>query len=136
MSGRIAAIIAQALVMGTGVVIKAFVEAYQKVAANPEAAKAAADAARRTSVYAARKQMSLAEAKQVLNFEKTPATREELMERFEKYHSLNDHTKGGSRYLQAKVSNARAAIEEAMGLDSASQEHQQQQQTGGKKPSS
>ena len=120
MSGPIARFLAQALLIGGGVIIKAFAEAYQRVAANPEAARAAAEAAKKQGAKSGgvllRKQMAEREALMVLNFEKRPQSREELRERYRKYFEANDPKRGGSLYLQSKVYRANEAIERAMGL--------------------
>lgn len=111
MSGKIAQILAQAIVMGGGVAIKAFVQAYQRVAANPEAAKAAADAAKKSSTFT-RAQITTKEARQILNFEgveKIPPA--DLVARYEKYFAANDPAKGGSFYVQSKIHRAKEALE-------------------------
>lgn len=118
MSGRIAQILAQALILGGGVMIKAFVEAYQRVAANPEAAKAAAEQAKKTTSTFLRNEMSLKEAQDVLNFQRKPKTLQELNERYEKYFQANDPKNNGSFYVQSKIYRAREALEKAIGLDS------------------
>ena len=119
MAGPVARFLAQALIIGGGVVIKAFVEAYQRVAANPEAARAAAEAARKSSGGARtllKNQMQEREAMQVLNFEARPQSREELRQRYQRYFYANDPAKGGSLYLQSKIYRANEALERAMGL--------------------
>lgn len=116
MAGPIARFLAQALIVGGGVVVKAFVEAYQRVAANPEAAKAAAEAAKKQGGKTLlRNQMHEREALQVLNFGKRPASREELRERYRKYFEANDPKKGGSLYVQSKIYRANEALERAIG---------------------
>ena len=121
MAGPIARFLAQALLVGGGVVIKAFVEAYQRVAANPEAAKAAAEAARKTAGRTGgllRNQMREDEALRILNLDARPGTREELRKRYQHLYYANDPKKGGSLYLQSKVYRANEALERAMGLTS------------------
>jgi len=112
MSGRIAQILAQALIIGGGVMIKAFAEAYQKVAANPEAAKAAAEQARKSTSTFIRNEMSLEEAKNILSFPIKP-TRQQLNEKYDKLFNANDPRKGGSFYIQSKVYRAKEALEKA-----------------------
>jgi mitochondrial import inner membrane translocase subunit TIM16 len=118
MSGRIAQILAQALIMGGGVMIKAFVEAYQRVAANPEAAKAAADQAKKSTSAFIRKEMSLREAQDILAFPNKPKSLQELNERYEKYFTVNDPKKGGSFYIQSKIYRAKEALEKEMKSES------------------
>jgi import inner membrane translocase subunit TIM16 len=120
MAGPIARLLAQALLIGGGVVIKAFVEAYQRVAANPEAAKAAADQARKTITRPGWRVMEEKEALQVLNLAKRPQSQAELIERYQKYFEANDPKRGGSLYVQSKVYRAREAIDRVMGWDSTS----------------
>jgi import inner membrane translocase subunit TIM16 len=110
MSGPFARILAQALVVGFNVVSKAFVQAYQQAAANPNAAKEAANKAQ--SVV--RKHMATDEALKVLNLEELPRTSAELTERYLKYFNANDPKKGGSFYLQSKFFRAREAVEKEM----------------------
>jgi import inner membrane translocase subunit TIM16 len=110
MSGPFARILAQALVVGFNVVSKAFVQAYQQAAANPNAAKEAATKAQ--SVV--RKHMATDEALKVLNLEELPRTSAELTERYLKYFNANDPKKGGSFYLQSKFFRAREAVEKEM----------------------
>lgn len=121
MSGPIARFLAQALLIGGGVIVKAFAEAYQRVAANPEAARAAAEAAKKQGAKTGgllRRQMAEREALMVLNLERRPQSREELRDRYRKYFEANDPKRGGSLYLQSKVYRANEALERAMGLSS------------------
>ncbi|KAH9253618.1 hypothetical protein BASA81_008454 [Batrachochytrium salamandrivorans] len=108
MASKIAQILAQALVMGGGVAIKAFVQAYQRVAA----AKAAADAAKKSNTFV-RAAITTREARQILNFENAPIPipPTELQERYEKYFAANDPAKGGSFYVQSKIYRAKEALE-------------------------
>jgi len=95
--------------------IKAFVEAYQRVAANPEAAKAAAEQAKRSTTSFLKNEMSVREAQDILNFSnQKPRTLAELQERYEKYFNANDPKKGGSFYVQSKVFRAKEALEKSM----------------------
>jgi import inner membrane translocase subunit TIM16 len=114
MSGRIAQILAQALIMGGGVMIKAFVEAYQRVAANPEAAKAAAEQAKKSTSAFVRREMAVKEAQDILSFPNKPASLQELNERYDRYFSVNDPKKGGSFYLQSKIFRAKETLEKEM----------------------
>jgi hypothetical protein len=91
-------------------------QAYQRVAANPEAAKAAAEAAAKSGSLL-RKKMHEKEALQIMNFPDRPSAAE-LQQRFDTYFAANDPAKGGSYYMQSKVYRAREAIAHAMGLGS------------------
>mmetsp|Transcript_16463 Transcript_16463/g.29150 ORF Transcript_16463/g.29150 Transcript_16463/m.29150 type:complete len:130 (-) Transcript_16463:152-541(-) len=112
-AGPFARLLAQALVAGVNVFSRAFLQAYQQAAANPEAAKRAAQAAKAAG---GRKVMKLDEAIKVLNFDKMPATAEEVLQQYERYHKANDPAKGGSFYLQSKFFRAKEAIEADMKL--------------------
>jgi import inner membrane translocase subunit TIM16 len=132
MSGPFARILAQALVVGFNVVSKAFVQAYQQAAANPNAAK---EAASKTQSIV-RKHMATDEALKVLNLEELPRTSAELTERYLKYFNANDPKKGGSFYLQSKFFRAKEAVEKEMrangtdmgGVDEPGKQGQEHQQ--------
>jgi hypothetical protein len=102
MSGVFARAIAQGVIFGVGVLSKAFQQAYAKAqAGGAQAAKSATAGSR----------MPLDQARQILNFEKGElVTAERVLEQHTKYYATNDPDKGGSFYIQAKVSNAREAL--------------------------
>lgn len=110
MAGPFARILIQVVVAGARVMTNAFVQAYQQAAANPQGAKKAAEAASRKL----RKEMAHEEALKILNFDKNPATIEELVARFDKYFAANDPKKGGSFYLQSKFYRAREVVEKQL----------------------
>ncbi|GBG25289.1 Mitochondrial import inner membrane translocase subunit tim16 [Hondaea fermentalgiana] len=115
MSGPIVRLFVQVFVAGVGVVSRAFVQAYQQAAANPNAAKAAAANAKRSL----RKEMKLDEALKVLNFDSTPKNLPEVTERYEQYFNANDPKKGGSFYLQSKFHRAKEVVEKQLAEEAA-----------------
>uniref|UniRef100_A0A7S4C2I0 Mitochondrial import inner membrane translocase subunit TIM16 n=1 Tax=Chrysotila carterae TaxID=13221 RepID=A0A7S4C2I0_CHRCT len=99
----LARLFANLLVMGSGVVGRAFMEAYKQALAN---GGAAAQAAGKSSAKSAAAQ---AEARQILNVTQK-ATKEEILEAHEKLTKMNDPEKGGSAYLNAKVRDVTLAV--------------------------
>uniref|UniRef100_A0A7S4FBF3 Mitochondrial import inner membrane translocase subunit TIM16 n=1 Tax=Chrysotila carterae TaxID=13221 RepID=A0A7S4FBF3_CHRCT len=99
----LARLFANLLVMGSGVVGRAFMEAYKQALAN---GGAAAQAAGKSSAKSAAAQ---AEARQILNVTQK-ATKEEILEAHEKLTKMNDPEKGGSAYLNAKFLYARNVL--------------------------
>jgi len=114
-AGPLARLVAQVLVMGFNVFTRAFVQAYQQAAANPNGAKQAAANAQRTL----RKEMTKDEALKVLNFESMPKTADELKARYDRYYNANAPEKGGSFYLQSKFFRAREAVEKQLAEEAA-----------------
>ena len=102
--GAFTRLFANLIVMGTGVVGRAFMEAYKQALANGGAAanKAGKAAAGRASV-------AEAEARQILNL-KPKASDEEVKQAYDTLHAMNDPKKGGSEYIQAKITFARDAL--------------------------
>uniref|UniRef100_A0A7S0J983 Mitochondrial import inner membrane translocase subunit TIM16 n=1 Tax=Calcidiscus leptoporus TaxID=127549 RepID=A0A7S0J983_9EUKA len=98
--GGLARLLANVIVMGTGVVGRAFMEAYKQALAN--GGMAAASAGRTASKSAALEQ----EARLILNV-KQKASQDEIAEAHKKLASMNDVDKGGSDYLNAKLTFAR-----------------------------
>ena len=105
-------LIAQLLVVGGSYVARAFLQAYQQALAQSggaTSARNAANAARRTI----RGKMETMEAKQVLGLERNHALGlKDIMGKYNHLFKVNDPKKGGSLYLQAKVHEARKALEE------------------------
>ncbi|KAJ1984496.1 mitochondrial import inner membrane translocase subunit TIM16 [Dimargaris cristalligena] len=103
-------VLIQVILTGTQIVGRAFVEAYKQAAANSanrhaaNAAKSSADAATRQTG------MVLDEAYQILNVNKG-ATKEEILEHYDKLFKMNDSKKGGSFYLQSKIVRAKERLE-------------------------
>ncbi len=115
MAGPMGRIIAQVVITGFGIVTRAFVQAYQQAAANPQGAeKIAKEAANRAKAF--RSKMSEEEALKVLNFSQRPENFEEISSKAKAMMEANDPGKGGSFYIQSKVYRAQEAIELAMGV--------------------
>ncbi|XP_071550135.1 uncharacterized protein [Panulirus ornatus] len=97
--------IAQLLVAGVQVVGRAFVKALrQEIAASQAAAQRAGGGAAgaKHSATNQRLGMSLEEAKQILNVEELDS--EEIQKNYDYLFSINDKSKGGSFYIQSKMS--------------------------------
>lgn len=104
-----AKIIANLIVLGGGVLLRAFSQAYLKAIANAArtgvASEAAATAARRLS-----KTMSVPEARMILGVqENTPW--EEVVQKYDRLFERNE--KMGSFYVQSKVQRAKECLEAA-----------------------
>mmetsp|Transcript_7347 Transcript_7347/g.12360 ORF Transcript_7347/g.12360 Transcript_7347/m.12360 type:complete len:127 (+) Transcript_7347:65-445(+) len=98
-----ARLIANLLVMGTGVLGRAFMEAYKQAITNAGTSGSAA------ARGAARSAANEAEARLILNV-KPAASKEEILKAYETLTAMNNTEKGGSAYLQAKVRFARDAL--------------------------
>eukprot|EP00475_Leptophrys_vorax_P011000 TRINITY_DN17561_c0_g1_i1.p1 TRINITY_DN17561_c0_g1~~TRINITY_DN17561_c0_g1_i1.p1 ORF type:complete len:115 (-),score=13.93 TRINITY_DN17561_c0_g1_i1:399-743(-) len=104
-----AKIIANLIVLGSGVLLRAFSQAYQQALSNAArsgvASEAAATASRRFS-----KVMSLQEARMILGVtEETPW--EQVLEKYQRLFERNE--KMGSFYVQSKVQRAKECLEAA-----------------------
>jgi import inner membrane translocase subunit TIM16 len=110
MSGPLGRIIAQVVVMGAGIVSKAFVQAYQQAVHNARTGNAGAMAAK---TVVRKNQMPKQQAREILNFPTSgPApSSEEIQKQFTRYFEANDPAKGGSFYLQSKIFRAKEALE-------------------------
>ncbi|KAL3656266.1 hypothetical protein V7S43_018913 [Phytophthora oleae] len=110
MSGPLGRIVAQVVVMGAGIVSKAFVQAYQQAVHNARSGNAGAMAAK---TVVRKNQMSKQQAREILNFPTSgPAlSSEEIQKQFTRYFEANDPAKGGSFYLQSKIFRAKEALE-------------------------
>ena len=100
-----ARLLANLIVMGSGVLGRAFMEAYKQALQN--GGKAAAGAAAAGGKAAV--DPFAAEARAILNI-KPKASAEEVREAAERLAAMNDPAKGGSEYLRAKIHNARDAL--------------------------
>ena len=115
MSGPLGRIIAQVVVMGAGIVSRAFVQAYQQAVHNARSGNAGAAAAK---TVVGKKKMSTQQALEILNFPTSgvPPSAEDILKQFTRYFEANDPAKGGSFYLQSKIYRAKEALE-ASGAD-------------------
>ncbi|KAH7470758.1 hypothetical protein PRIC1_003416 [Phytophthora ramorum] len=110
MSGPLGRIVAQVVVMGAGIVSKAFVQAYQQAVHNARSGNTGAMAAK---TVVRKNQMPKQQAREILNFPTSGAapSSEEIQKQFTKYFEANDPAKGGSFYLQSKIFRAKEALE-------------------------
>ncbi|CAI5735212.1 unnamed protein product [Peronospora destructor] len=110
MSGPFGRIIAQVVVMGAGIVSKAFVQAYQQAVHNARSGNAGAMAAKKV---VRKNQMSKQQALEILNFPTSGVnpSPEKIQKQFLRYFESNDPAKGGSFYLQSKIYRAKEALE-------------------------
>lgn len=99
--------LAQILINGASVVVRAMVQAYQQAIVN---AKGAGGAQQAMKTMARRNKMTTNEAMEILEIEGTP-TIESITAKYDKYFAANDPAKGGSFYLQSKVYRARERLE-------------------------
>uniref|UniRef100_A0AAV1VN23 Mitochondrial import inner membrane translocase subunit tim16 n=1 Tax=Peronospora matthiolae TaxID=2874970 RepID=A0AAV1VN23_9STRA len=110
MSGPLGRIVAQVVVMGAGIVSRAFVQAYQQAVHNARSGNAGTVAAKTVT---GKKKMSKQQALEILNFPTSgvvPST-EDIQRQFTRYFEANDPAKGGSFYLQSKIYRAKEALE-------------------------
>jgi import inner membrane translocase subunit TIM16 len=63
---------------------------------------------------AKRRGMALDEAREILNLKPADVTRPKVLAQCERYFAMNDPAKGGSIYLQSKITNAKEALLEEM----------------------
>lgn len=106
-------IIANLIILGSGIVLRAFTQAYQKALQNAAKSGAASEAA---SSFAARraKAMTVQEARLILGVsEETPW--QEVLERYKRMYDNNERV--GSFYLQSKVQRAKECLEATVGKE-------------------
>lgn len=111
MAGPFARIIANVIVMGAGVVSKAFMQAYQQAVVNAKTGKTATQAA---STVIRRNQMDKTQAMEILNLKtcgKALPNKDEIDKQYQRYFTANDPAKGGSFYLQSKIFRAKETLE-------------------------
>ncbi|KAI5660325.1 hypothetical protein M9H77_29118 [Catharanthus roseus] len=101
-----ARILANIIVMGSGVVARAFVQAYRQAIANASKNGVAQEAVQ--GIKRASKTMTEAEAKQILGVGEN-ASWEEILQRYDNLFERN--SKNGSFYLQSKVHRAKECLE-------------------------
>ncbi|GAB9472315.1 hypothetical protein Gpo141_00009496 [Globisporangium polare] len=112
MSGPIARVIAQVVVMSAGIVSRAFVSAYQQAVHNAKNGNAGPAAMAAKSAVKGKNFMSREQALEILNFPTSAKpTPEEFSKQFTRYFEANDPAKGGSFYLQSKIYRAKEALE-------------------------
>eukprot|EP00171_Calliarthron_tuberculosum_P009976 IDg9976t1 len=101
--------VAQIILMGAGYVGRAFVQAYQQALVNSARNGGSAAAAGARGV---RGRIGAQEASEILGV-KSDAGLKDIYVKYDKLFSVNDPTKGGSLYLQAKIHNAKMELEKA-----------------------
>ncbi|RAL41458.1 unnamed protein product [Cuscuta campestris] len=101
-----ARIIAQLIVMGSGIMARAFVQAYRQALANASKTGAAEEVAQ--NIRKASKAMTEAEARQILGLTEK-STWEEVLQKYNNLFEKN--AKSGSFYLQSKVHRAKECLE-------------------------
>jgi import inner membrane translocase subunit TIM16 len=113
--------VAQVVVMGVGIVSKAFVQAYQQAVHNARTGNTAATMAKTVQ---RKNVMSKEQAMEILNLPVNSKPNPiDIEKQFTKYFEANDPAKGGSFYLQSKIFRAKEALERKV-----EDEQQQQQQ--------
>ncbi|KAM5571512.1 mitochondrial import inner membrane translocase subunit PAM16 like 1 [Rosa sericea] len=105
-----AKILANLLVVGSGVLARAFVQAYRQALTNASKTGVAHEAAQ--SIRRASKTMAEGEARQVLGVTEH-ASWEEIVQRYDTMFERN--AKNGSFYLQSKVHRAKECLEDVYG---------------------
>ncbi|XP_057782022.1 mitochondrial import inner membrane translocase subunit PAM16 like 2-like [Salvia miltiorrhiza] len=103
MAGRL---IANLIVMGSGIMIRAFAQAYRQALANASKTGAAQEAME--NIKRGSKMMTDAEARQILGVTENTSW-EEILKRYDKLFERN--TQSGSFYLQSKVVRAKECLE-------------------------
>ncbi|DAZ98527.1 TPA: hypothetical protein N0F65_007026 [Lagenidium giganteum] len=100
------------IVMGAGIVSRAFVQAYQQAVHN---AKTGNTAAMTAKSVVKKSGMPREQALEILNFPTTgKPSSEEILRQYTRYFEVNDPAKGGSFYLQSKIFRAKEALEKDM----------------------
>eukprot|EP00243_Klebsormidium_subtile_P002948 TRINITY_DN16031_c0_g1_i1.p1 TRINITY_DN16031_c0_g1~~TRINITY_DN16031_c0_g1_i1.p1 ORF type:complete len:118 (-),score=21.56 TRINITY_DN16031_c0_g1_i1:184-537(-) len=101
-------IIANLLVLGGGILVRAISQAYRQAIINGTKAGVAEQV--KNTVGRGSKTMSLHEARQILGI-KEEASWEDIIQRYERLYQRNEE--GGSFYIQSKVVRAKEALEVA-----------------------
>lgn len=121
MSGPLARVIAQVVVMTAGVVSRAFVTAYQQAVHNAKTGNTAAMTAK--TAVKGKNVMPREQALEILNFSTSAKPNpEEITKQFTRYFEANDPAKGGSFYLQSKIFRAKEALEREQAAAAAADE--------------
>ncbi|KAL6552355.1 hypothetical protein OROHE_007719 [Orobanche hederae] len=106
LSPAMARILANLLIMGSGLMVKAFAQAYRQALANASKNGVAQEAVQ--NIKRGSKMMSASEARQILGVSEN-STWEEILQRYDNLFERN--TKSGSFYLQSKVHRAKECLE-------------------------
>ncbi|XP_019196163.1 PREDICTED: mitochondrial import inner membrane translocase subunit PAM16 like 2-like [Ipomoea nil] len=101
-----ARIIAQLIVMGSGMMVRAVAQAYRQALANASKTGAAQEVAQ--NIKRAGKTMTETEARQILGVAEK-STWEEVLQKYDNLFEQN--AKNGSFYLQSKVHRAKECLE-------------------------
>lgn len=101
-----ARILANLLIAGGSVLVRATITAYRQAIVN--GARAGVNAETVKSATRGSKQMTVQEARQILGLESN-ASWEEIVKKYD--HLMQANEKGGSFYLQSKVYRAKEALE-------------------------
>ncbi|XP_051115295.1 mitochondrial import inner membrane translocase subunit PAM16 like 2-like [Andrographis paniculata] len=101
-----AKILANLIIMGSGIVARAFVQAYRQALANASKNGVAQEAVQ--NIKRGSKTMTEAEARQILGVSEN-STWEEILQRYDNLFERN--AKNGSFYLQSKVHRAKECLE-------------------------
>eukprot|EP00246_Nothoceros_aenigmaticus_P000578 TRINITY_DN10845_c0_g1_i1.p1 TRINITY_DN10845_c0_g1~~TRINITY_DN10845_c0_g1_i1.p1 ORF type:complete len:116 (+),score=25.17 TRINITY_DN10845_c0_g1_i1:105-452(+) len=104
-----AKIIANLIIIGSGVVIRAFTQAYRQAIVNAGKTGVAQETVQNMA-HRVSKTMTVAEARLILGVDEK-ATWEEILKRYE--HLFEKNAVGGSFYLQSKVQRAKECLEAA-----------------------
>lgn len=103
-------VIAQMLVMGGTYMARALITAYQQALIN--SARQGGAAATGSKVRSARGIMRTDEAAEILGVRRDAGLKE-IQTSYDRLYKANDPAHGGSLYVQAKIHNARTALEES-----------------------
>ncbi|KAI5563082.1 hypothetical protein BDE02_15G093000 [Populus trichocarpa] len=102
-----ARLLANLLVMGSGIMVRAFAQAYRQALANASKSGVAQETVQ--NIRRGSKMMAEPEARQVLGITEH-STWEEILQKYDKLFENN--AKNGSFYLQSKVHRAKECLEE------------------------
>ncbi|KAI3463527.1 hypothetical protein Pfo_020190 [Paulownia fortunei] len=101
-----ARLLANLIIMGSGIMARAFVQAYRQALANASKNGVAQEAVQ--NIKRGSKMMTEAEARQILGVTEN-STWEEILQRYDNLFERN--AKNGSFYLQSKVHRAKECLE-------------------------
>lgn len=107
-------LIANLIILGSGIVVRAFAQAYRQAIVNASKTGVAQEAVKETGRMA--RAMSLQEARQILGVAESTSW-EEVLQKYDRMFQSNERV--GSFYLQSKVQRAKERLEAAQRGDSA-----------------